>query len=121
MFVHGLTPTRRQTYFFIRLFSARSGRPAGDYQLRVTTGAFVAAQLEAALCHDLIRSRASLALRDCPGISPDRRARRGGERWLGVAAGDRRSASLMIAVIDERTALSHERATTSPQSAPSAP
>jgi len=39
----------RKTFdFFIRLFSTRSGRPAGDYQLRVTTAAFVAAQLEAA-------------------------------------------------------------------------
>jgi transcriptional regulator MftR-like protein len=28
--------------------SARSGRPVDDYQLRVTTAAFVAAQLEAA-------------------------------------------------------------------------
>ena len=41
----------RKTFdFFIRLFSTRSGRPAGDYQLRVTTAAFVAAQLEAARC-----------------------------------------------------------------------
>ena len=32
------------------MFSARSGRPAGDSQLRVTTAAFIAAQLEAARC-----------------------------------------------------------------------
>ena len=36
--------------FFSRLFSARSGRPVGDYQLRIVTAAFVAAQLEAARC-----------------------------------------------------------------------
>jgi AcrR family transcriptional regulator len=41
---------RKTTDFFTRLLSARSGRPAGDYQLRVTTAAFVAAQLEAARC-----------------------------------------------------------------------
>jgi AcrR family transcriptional regulator len=41
---------RKTTDLFIRLFSARSGRPAGDYRLRVTTAAFVAAQLEAARC-----------------------------------------------------------------------
>lgn len=41
----------RKTFdIFIRLFSARSGRPAGDYRLRVTTAAFTAAQLEAARC-----------------------------------------------------------------------
>lgn len=41
----------RKTFdFYLRLFSARSGRPAGDYQLRVTTAAFTAAQLEAARC-----------------------------------------------------------------------
>ena len=41
----------RKTFdFYIRLFSARSGRPARDYQLRVTTAAFTAAQLEAARC-----------------------------------------------------------------------
>lgn len=34
----------------IQLFSARSGRHASDYQLRVTTAAFVAAQLETARC-----------------------------------------------------------------------
>lgn len=34
--------------FFLRLFSARSGRSIGDYQLRVTTAAFASAQLEAA-------------------------------------------------------------------------
>jgi|SRR5215217_2102232 len=33
-----------------RLFSDRTGRPVGDYQLRVTTAAFTAAQLEAARC-----------------------------------------------------------------------
>ena len=36
--------------FYIRLFSARSGRPVGDYRLRVTAAAFTAAQLEAARC-----------------------------------------------------------------------
>ena len=41
---------RKTLDFFIRLFSARSGRPVGDYRLRVTTAAFVAAQLEAARC-----------------------------------------------------------------------
>jgi AcrR family transcriptional regulator len=41
----------RKTFdFFIRLFSARPGRPVDDYQLRVTTAAFTAAQLEAARC-----------------------------------------------------------------------
>jgi AcrR family transcriptional regulator len=41
----------RKTFeFFNRLFSARSGRPVEDYRLRVTTAAFVAAQLEAARC-----------------------------------------------------------------------
>ena len=41
----------RKTFdFYIRLFSARSGRSAGDYRLRVTTAAFAAAQLEAARC-----------------------------------------------------------------------
>jgi len=39
---------RKAFDFFVRLFSARSGRPADDYQLRVTTAAFTAAQLEAA-------------------------------------------------------------------------
>jgi AcrR family transcriptional regulator len=39
---------RKAFDFFSRLFSARSGRPVGDYQLRVTTAAFAAAQLEAA-------------------------------------------------------------------------
>jgi MftR C-terminal domain len=39
---------RKTTDFFTRLLSTRSGRPAGDYQLRVTTAAFLAAQLEAA-------------------------------------------------------------------------
>ena len=39
---------RKSLDFFIRLFSARSGRPVGDYRLRVTTAAFIAAQLEAA-------------------------------------------------------------------------
>ena len=39
----------RKTFdVYNRLFSTRSGRPAGDYQLRVTTAAFAAAQLEAA-------------------------------------------------------------------------
>jgi AcrR family transcriptional regulator len=39
----------RKTFdFYLRLFSARSGRPVGDYRLRVTTAAFAAAQLEAA-------------------------------------------------------------------------
>jgi hypothetical protein len=32
------------------MFSDRSGRPPGDYQLRITTAAFIAAQLEAARC-----------------------------------------------------------------------
>ena len=41
---------RKAFDFFLRLFSARSGRPAGDYQLRVTTAAFTASQLEAARC-----------------------------------------------------------------------
>jgi AcrR family transcriptional regulator len=41
---------RKSLDFFIRLFSARSGRSVGDYQLRVTTAAFIAAQLEAARC-----------------------------------------------------------------------
>ena len=41
----------RKTFdFFIRLLSARSGRPVEDFQLRITTAAFVAAQLEAARC-----------------------------------------------------------------------
>jgi AcrR family transcriptional regulator len=41
----------RKTFdLFLRVFSARSGRPADDYRLRVTTAAFVAAQLEAARC-----------------------------------------------------------------------
>jgi AcrR family transcriptional regulator len=41
----------RKTFdFYLGLFSARSGRPVGDYKLRVTTAAFVAAQLEAARC-----------------------------------------------------------------------
>ena len=39
---------RRTLEFFIGLFSARSGRPADDYRLRVTAAAFTAAQLEAA-------------------------------------------------------------------------
>ena len=39
---------RKSLDFFVRLFSARSGRSVGDYQLRVTTAAFIAAQLEAA-------------------------------------------------------------------------
>ncbi len=41
---------RKAFDFYIRLFSARSGRPVGDYRLRVTTAAFTAAQLEAARC-----------------------------------------------------------------------
>jgi AcrR family transcriptional regulator len=41
---------RKALEFFIGLFSARSGRPADDYQLRVTVAAFTAAQLEAARC-----------------------------------------------------------------------
>ena len=41
---------RKSVEFYIGMFSARSGRPAGDYQLRVTTAAFIAAQLEAARC-----------------------------------------------------------------------
>ena len=41
---------RKAFDFYIRLFSGRSGRPVGDYQLRVTTAAFTAAQLEAARC-----------------------------------------------------------------------
>jgi len=41
---------RKSLDFFARLFSARSGRSVGDYQLRVTTAAFTAAQLEAARC-----------------------------------------------------------------------
>ena len=41
---------RKTSDFFIRLFSDRSGRPVGDYRLRVTTAAFTAAQLEAARC-----------------------------------------------------------------------
>ena len=41
---------RKTLDVFIRLVSARSGRPVGDYRLRVTTAAFVAAQLEAARC-----------------------------------------------------------------------
>ena len=41
---------RRTFDFFTRLFSDRTGRPVGDYQLRVTTAAFTAAQLEAARC-----------------------------------------------------------------------
>ena len=41
----------RKTFdFSSRLFSARSGRSAGDFQLRVTTAVFTAAQLEAARC-----------------------------------------------------------------------
>jgi MftR C-terminal domain len=41
----------RKTFdFYLELFSDRSGRPIDDYQLRVTTAAFVAAQLEAARC-----------------------------------------------------------------------
>ena len=41
----------RKTFDFnIRLFAVRSGRPTGDFQLRVTTAAFAAAQLEAARC-----------------------------------------------------------------------
>ena len=39
---------RKALEFYIGLFSARSGRPADDYQLRVTAAAFTAAQLEAA-------------------------------------------------------------------------
>ena len=39
---------RKSVDFYIGMFSARSGRPPGDYQLRVTTAAFIAAQLEAA-------------------------------------------------------------------------
>jgi AcrR family transcriptional regulator len=39
---------RKAFDFFVRLLAARSGRPAGDYRLRVTTAAFTAAQLEAA-------------------------------------------------------------------------
>jgi AcrR family transcriptional regulator len=34
--------------FFIELFAARTGRAVDDYQLRITTAAFSAAQLEAA-------------------------------------------------------------------------
>jgi AcrR family transcriptional regulator len=41
---------RKSFEFFVRLFAARSGRPVGDYRLRVITAAFVAAQLEAARC-----------------------------------------------------------------------
>jgi AcrR family transcriptional regulator len=41
---------RKALEFFIGLFSARSGRGADDYQLRVTAAAFTAAQLEAARC-----------------------------------------------------------------------
>jgi len=41
---------RKTSDFYIRLFSARSGRPAADFELRVTTAAFAAAQLEAARC-----------------------------------------------------------------------
>ena len=38
---------RKNPDFFIRLFSARSGRSIDDYQLRITAAAFAAAQLEA--------------------------------------------------------------------------
>jgi AcrR family transcriptional regulator len=41
---------RKAFEFYLRLFSARSGRPVDDYALRVTTAAFTAAQLEAARC-----------------------------------------------------------------------
>jgi AcrR family transcriptional regulator len=41
---------RKSVEFYIGMFSARSGRPPGDYQLRITTAAFIAAQLEAARC-----------------------------------------------------------------------
>jgi hypothetical protein len=41
---------RKSLDSFIRLFSVRSGRSVEDYQLRVTTAAFTAAQLEAARC-----------------------------------------------------------------------
>ena len=39
---------RKSVDFYLGLFSARSGRPVTDYQLRVTTAAFAAGQLEAA-------------------------------------------------------------------------
>lgn len=38
---------RKSLNFYCRLFSARSSRPVSDYQLRVTTAAFAAGQLEA--------------------------------------------------------------------------
>jgi AcrR family transcriptional regulator len=41
---------RKTVEFYSRVFSERSGRPPGDYRLRVTTAAFIAAQLEAARC-----------------------------------------------------------------------
>ena len=41
---------RKSVEFYIGMFADRSGRPPGDYQLRITTAAFIAAQLEAARC-----------------------------------------------------------------------
>jgi AcrR family transcriptional regulator len=52
----------RKTFdFYLQLFSDRSGRPIDDYQLRVTTAAFVAAQLEAARCWGDADGKESLA------------------------------------------------------------
>jgi AcrR family transcriptional regulator len=52
----------RKTFdLYLQLFSDRSGRPIDDYQLRVTTAAFVAALLEAARCWGDADGRDSLA------------------------------------------------------------